>query len=163
MIFLRKTTLKLKVLCFASFVFFTVDFKMFSQSVDKHLPILFFKENSIAFDTLFNYYENSERIMDTNLVLTSIVDILKKDTHLCLEIIGNSDRKEKKDLSKQRALKVYNYFLNKGITKDRLKYKFNGVKKPYVNEELIKRANNDSESKYLRRRNRRVCFLLSNK
>ncbi len=141
-------------------VFFSIEMTL-EKKTTTYSPILFFKENSLAFDTLFKYPENNQEIYDTTKVLLFFTELLKKDTVCSINIYGHSDKCEKKDYSKKRALKVYNFLLSKGVSKSRIRVEYFGSKHPYVSESVISNASNDYENKALRRYNRRVTFGLN--
>lgn len=157
-------SLKSKLIFFLSSTCILYSFNTIKVGNTKYLPILFFKENSLEYDTLFNYPENTENIKDTSLLLNFISMKLIMDSTLFIEINGFSDKKELKDYSKQRMNKVYTYFIKQGINKKKIICKSNGKKKPYITEKIINKATNNNDKMLLRRFNRRICFYIySNK
>jgi len=104
-----------------------------------------------------NFATNSARLKETSYDdLDNIYEILKDNSELKLEIIGHTDNVGEADynlqLSIQRAKAVKNYFIQKGISADRLVEKGYGETKPLVS----------NDSKANRKINRRVEFKVVN-
>jgi len=87
--------------------------------------------------------------------LTTLVDLLKSNTNINIEIQGHTDNvgnvKDNEKLSMQRAKAVYDYLLENKIAADRLTYKGYGETKPIA-------PNDTNENKKL---NRRTSFVIS--
>ncbi|MDP4281997.1 MAG: OmpA family protein [Bacteroidota bacterium] len=111
-----------------------------------------YRINDIYFD--FNSFElNSE----SKAVLDQLIDFLKENPTLCIQIQGHTDNigshTENMKLSENRSLSVYSYLTTNGIKANRLTYKGFGETKPI--------ANNDTEEG--RAKNRRTVFVIVSK
>lgn len=144
-------------------VLLTFFFKGFSQEKSNYLPMLFFKENSVEFDTLYKYFENSNEINDTISVLDFISAFIKKNPNIDIKVCGNRDKYEKRFISKKRMNKVYSMLIKRGVEKSRLKTENKSASFPYIEEKDLIKSKYASEVNYLRRFNRRVFFIIINK
>jgi len=84
---------------------------------------------------------------EANTGLNEVVDVLKNNPALKVEIQGHTDNRGAEDyntaLSQKRAEAVMNYFMEKGIAKDRLSAKGYGMSKPVTsNNTAAGRAEN---------------------
>lgn len=84
--------------------------------------------------------------------LNEIVEVVEGHSDLRIKVIGNTDADGSdfynEQLSKRRAEAIIDFFVNKGLAKDRIEIQFNGEKKPID-------SNQTSEGK---QKNRRVEF-----
>jgi OmpA-OmpF porin, OOP family len=66
--------------------------------------------------------------------LSSIVEIVQGHSDLRIKVIGNTDAdgsdQYNEDLSKRRAEAIIAFFVEKGLSRDRIEIQFNGEKKP---------------------------------
>ena len=134
------------------------------QTKEWSLPALFFKNKSIAYDTLFNYPYNTENIKDTVNVTKFVAKILSENPELNVTVIGLSDTKESgKDstLSYRRANKVKGFLIGEGIVENRIKVRGKANQNPFILDKAIKKASCADDKERLRRLNRRVVFILT--
>ena len=72
--------------------------------------------------------------IESKIELEKLIQFLKNNPQIKIELSGHTDNTGKKDynqnLSENRAKTVYNYLINKNITKQRLSYKGYGDTKP---------------------------------
>ncbi len=105
---------------------------------------------SLLFD--FDKYELTD---SSTAILQETLKILHTNKNIFIEIIGHTDNIGNEyyndSLSKKRADQVIQYFIDKGIDKNRLREKYYGSKKPVSN-------NNTADG---RSKNRRVEFNIS--
>ncbi|HXD91591.1 MAG TPA: hypothetical protein VNX01_00180 [Bacteroidia bacterium] len=113
---------------------------------------LFFKPNSLNFDTLSNYHGRKLPISDTNQIIDYMVKyITTSSPHRIIGLIACVDENEKtsEELAKQRAEKVTNLLIQRGVPKDKIKIqpcqtptcaqdKIQFAKKPKEKEEMLK-------------------------
>ncbi len=112
---------------------------------------------TIVLKNIFFDYDKATLRPESSAELDRVVNILDKQPKLKIEISGHTDNKGgltyNKELSKSRAKTVVDYFIEKGIAKDRLTYEGYAFEKPI--------ATNDTDEG--RQLNRRVEFkVLSN-
>ena len=101
------------------------------------------------------YESNSSHLKESSkIVLDGFIDWLKKSEEINIEIQGHTDDigpdKANLALSMDRAFSVMEYLLNRGIAKDRLRFKGYGESSPKV-------PNNSTKSRAI---NRRTDFLI---
>jgi len=115
-------------------------------------PAIFIKAFKIYYYT--NKYKINEKFYQG---LDSLISILKENPACKLEIAGHTDDvgsiKYNNKLAKKRAMEVFNYLTQKGISSERFKYTSYGSSKPVV-------ANDTDEHRFL---NRRVEFYIISK
>jgi len=91
---------------------------------------------------------------ESNTQLETLLQYLKKNARTEIEVNGHTDNvgndNDNLTLSDNRAKAVYDYLIQKGISKSRLSYKGFGETKPIANNETIEG----------RQRNRRVEFVI---
>jgi outer membrane protein OmpA-like peptidoglycan-associated protein len=103
-------------------------------------------------------FKTNEAILSSlsNAELDKIVDYLKSNEQICIEVIGHTDdvgsENKNQVLSEKRAEAVKAYFISKDIDKKRIKYDGCGETKPIA-------TNNTSE---VRHQNKRVECILKN-
>ncbi|MDD2635247.1 MAG: OmpA family protein [Bacteroidales bacterium] len=112
---------------------------------------------TVVLKNIFFDYDKATLRPESSAELDRVVNILAKQPKLKIEISGHTDNKGglayNKELSKSRAKTVVDYFIDKGIEKDRLTYEGYAYEKPI--------ADNDTDEG--RQLNRRVEFkVLSN-
>ena len=92
---------------------------------------------------------------ESNTELNNLVDLLKENKDLIMEIGGHTDSTGSNDynkgLSEKRALSVVNYLVNKGINSTRLKFKGYGNTSPIGD-------NNTPEGRQLNRRTEAIIL-----
>ncbi|PWK28635.1 peptidyl-prolyl cis-trans isomerase SurA [Arcicella aurantiaca] len=74
--------------------------------------------------------EKSDFSSDVQKMLYDLVVILTKNREFTVEVTGNSDPEESESISAQRARKIVNYLINKGISPMRIIEKDDGKYKP---------------------------------
>lgn len=126
-------------------------------NITKHLPVLLFKTNSTAFDTIQDYADEYKG-MDSTAIILNVVNIIKSHPNLKMTIEGFYDSKETvKDLGLRRAEKVRNIFIQNGINDTIIKIVAKkGDYDGYTNKEVNSMSKVDRE--FMRRRNRIVVF-----
>jgi peptidyl-prolyl cis-trans isomerase SurA len=82
------------------------------------------------FPDIYFEKDKSDFSMDTQKMLYDLIIILTKNRDYTLEITGNSDPEESESVSAQRARKIVNYLINKGISPMRIIEKDDGKYKP---------------------------------
>ena len=132
-------------------------FHMNNINITKHLPVLLFKTNSTAFDTIQDYADEYKG-MDSTAIILNVVNIIKSHPNLKMTIEGFYDSKETvKDLGLRRAEKVRNIFIQNGINDTIIKIVAKkGDYDGYTNKEVNSMSKVDRE--FMRRRNRIVVF-----
>ncbi len=86
--------------------------------MNRRFPDVYFEKDKSDFST------------DTQKMLYDLIVILTKNRDYTLEITGNSDPEESESVSAQRARKIVNYLINKGISPTRIIEKDDGKYKP---------------------------------
>jgi outer membrane protein OmpA-like peptidoglycan-associated protein len=111
----------------------------------------------ICMENLNFEFNKSTLDKESGNYLVNVVKLLEKVPVMKMKIIGHTDNvgteEYNMDLSKKRAAAVYNFLINKGISKDRLSYEYYGSSRPLVP--------NDSDAN--RALNRRVEFAITKK
>ncbi len=123
------------------------------NEIDRDIELVpFEKGQTVRMNNIFFETAKYELLEDSFAELDRVVELLNKNPNLKILIEGHTDsvgdNNSNLALSKDRALSVYNYLINKGIEKLRLEVKGYGEKKPI--------ANNSSDEG--RKQNRRVQF-----
>ena len=112
---------------------------------------------AIVLENIYFSFDEAELLPRSILELNVLVDILRKNPTMQIEVNGHTDNLGGKDynlkLSEDRAFAVMNFLTNKGISSTRLKHSGYGSSKPMFP--------NDSETH--RNRNRRVEILIVHK
>ncbi|MEI6123192.1 MAG: OmpA family protein [Bacteroidota bacterium] len=101
----------------------------------------------VILKNIFFDFDKTDLKPESQVELNRLVELLKKNTRMKIEIGGHTDNKGtatyNQALSENRAKSVYEYLVNKGIDKIRLSYKGYGMTKPIdTNETDEGRANN---------------------
>jgi peptidyl-prolyl cis-trans isomerase SurA len=94
--------------------------------MNRRFPEIYFEKDRSDFST------------DAQKMLYDLVIILTKNREYTLEITGNSDPEESETVSSQRARKIVNYLINKGISPMRILEKDDGKYKPVSKTERSK-------------------------
>lgn len=102
---------------------------------------------SVILHNIFFEIDQFELKPESKAELDKLVEFMLKNTTMTIEIGGHTDNtgaeRHNLDLSEQRALSVYNYLVEHGVSKDRLTYKGYGKSKPIdTNDTPEGRANN---------------------
>lgn len=123
-------------------------------------PKLFFKTNSLNFDTLSaNYYANDIHIIDTNEAINYIVKYIVTHPNERIIITGYRDMNEQGfyDLNNERAEKVANLLVQHGLPKEKMPeiFSYGGSINP---PKAIRHASTESEKQQLHKLNR--CVML---
>ena len=123
------------------------------------LPRLFFKLNSINFDTLSNYYGNDLHLTDTNKVIDYVVKYIlnNPDEHIIITGCFDTNEQNPEELCKQRAEKVNNLLLQYGLPKEKMPEIF-PYNRPINTVEIIQNTSTEKEKEELHRANRCVMF-----
>lgn len=105
------------------------------------------KGTTVILKNIFFDFDKFDLLPASQVELTRLVDLLKKNAKMKIEIGGHTDNKGAKEynqlLSENRAKSVYNYLIQNGIDKSRLSYKGYGLTLPIdTNETEQGRANN---------------------
>lgn len=121
------------------------------KEVDLHLvPIV--QGQNIRLNNVFFVRSKAEIKTNSFAELDNLVELLKNNPSLEIEIQGHTDNTGSKDLnmklSEERANSVLDYLVNKGVSKGRLKAKGYGGTNPIA----------DNRYEYTRKLNRRVEF-----
>ena len=110
------------------------------------------KDEVIVLKNVFFDFDKADLKDESIPVLTRVLEYLNKDQIDAIEVAGHTDSKGPEaynlSLSRRRAQSVIDYFVSKGIAKDRLSLKAYGETKPVVE--------NDNQGN--RAKNRRVEF-----
>ena len=90
--------------------------------------------NKVVLNNIFFKLDSYELISNSHIELGKILDFTKKNPQLQLEVGGYTDnigdRAYNIDLSNKRAKAVYDYLINKGVSKHQLQYKGYGQDNP---------------------------------
>lgn len=109
---------------------------------------------TIILKNIFFDYDKSTLQKESFAELNRVVDILKRQPNLKIEIAGHTDNqgslKYNTDLSESRAKTVVDYLISEGISADRLTYKGYAYEKPIA----------DNSTEEGRCQNRRVEFVI---
>lgn len=125
------------------------------EEVTKNLYLIPIEVGEIArLNNLFFDFNKSNLKTESFLELDYLVNLMSKRPTMKIQIQGHTDdvgdNAYNLDLSKKRALSVYNYLIEKGVSAERLNYKGFGEMVPY-------QQGTDEQSRQL---NRRVEFLI---
>ena len=82
------------------------------------------------FPEIFFEKDRSDLTTDTQKMLYDLMVIMIKNRDYTVEVTGNSDPDEQESISAQRAKKIVNYLINKGISVTRIIEKDDGKYKP---------------------------------
>ena len=111
--------------------------------------------SNVTLQNIFFETNKFELLPPSVIELNILVDLLKENEKVAIEIEGHTDNvgedKLNQKLSENRAKSVYDFLINNGIDKRRLSYKGYGETKP-------KADNNTDEG---RRENRRTEFIVT--
>jgi outer membrane protein OmpA-like peptidoglycan-associated protein len=110
----------------------------------KNFPVLLFKTNSAE---LVNKNE-----------LTNLVETLKKDETIFIQIEAHSDITEKPDVAKKRMAFVKTELIKKGISAKRISAKSFGSSQLMVTDSEIKKQSLPGDKEVLSQKNRRVLI-----
>lgn len=102
---------------------------------------------TVVLKNIFFDFDKFDLLPESQVELTRLVDLLKKNPKMNIEIGGHTDNKGSKEynqlLSENRAKAVYTYLIDHGIANTRLSYKGYGLEKPIdTNDTDEGRANN---------------------
>jgi len=99
---------------------------------------------------------------ESEVELNKLVDFLKKNEQLKIEIGGYTDTRgdatENQILSENRAKSVCEYLISKGIAAERLSYKGYGETHPKISDEEIAKMLTDKEKEAAHQQNRRTEY-----
>ena len=133
-----------------------------AKYLEIRLPSILFKKNeAIPLDSIQEYdYEGKISYLKMSTEISSIVKMLADNPNIILELSAHcsSDEKNPTELSKQRAEKVQQMLIIKGIDKERLVPKGWGVSKLKITDIQIAKAKTKEEKEALHQINRRVVF-----
>lgn len=90
------------------------------------------------FPEIYFEKDKSDFSADAQKMLYDLTIILNKNRDYTLEITGNSDPEESETVSSQRARKMVNYLINKGISPMRILEKDDGKYKPVSKTDRLK-------------------------
>ncbi|MEY4541644.1 MAG: Peptidylprolyl isomerase [Bacteroidota bacterium] len=90
------------------------------------------------FPEIYFEKDKSDFSVDVQKMLYDLVIIMTKNREYTIEITGNSDPDESEIISSQRARKIVNYLINKGISPMRILEKDDGKYKPVSKTERSK-------------------------
>ena len=94
--------------------------------MNRRFPEIYFEKDKLEFS------------MDAQKMMYDLTIILAKNRDYTIEITGNSDPDESESVSSQRARKVVNYLINKGVSPTRIIEKDDGKYKPVSKTERSK-------------------------
>jgi len=94
--------------------------------MNRRFPEIYFEKNNTDFSA------------DSQKMLFDLITILTKNRDYTIEITGNSDPEESENVSSQRARKIVNYLINKGISPIRILEKDDGKYKPVSKIDRLK-------------------------
>ena len=94
--------------------------------MNRRFPEIYFEKDKSDFST------------DAQKMLYDLTIILTKNRDYTIEITGNSDPEESETVSSQRARKIVNYLINKGISPMRILEKDDGKYKPVSKTDRLK-------------------------
>lgn len=110
------------------------------------------ERENFMFEPIFFDYDKSDIREEHSAFLNRLIHVVKGHSDLRVKVIGHTDsdgsHEYNDELSKQRAQAITNFFVSKGLSKDRLIIEFKGERNPVD-------TNSTSEGK---QRNRRVDF-----
>lgn len=110
------------------------------------------ERDNFVFEPVFFDFDESHIRSEHNEFLDELINVVKGHTDLRVKVTGNTDTNGSDDyndnLSKRRAETIINYFVERGLSADRLEFDFKGEKNPAD-------TNSTPEG---RQRNRRVDF-----
>lgn len=110
------------------------------------------ERENFVFEPIFFDFDKSEIREEHEDFLNSMIKVVKGHSDLRVLVVGHTDSEGSNgyndELSKRRAEAIVKYFVDHGLSKDRLKFDFKGETKPA--------ATNDTAEG--RQRNRRVDF-----
>jgi outer membrane protein OmpA-like peptidoglycan-associated protein len=128
-----------------------------------HFPAVLFKKNSIELvDSVFSSYDNLGKEIYSSCIegVREIYQTLNDNPAIIIEISAHcsSDEKNPNELSLFRGETIRQMFMIKGINKERLVVKANGITKLKVSNEQISNAKTKEEKDAFHTLNRRVVF-----
>lgn len=94
--------------------------------MNRRFPEIYFEKDKLDFS------------VDVQKMLYDLTIILTKNRDYSLEVTGNSDPEESETVSAQRARKIVNYLINKGISPMRILEKDDGKYKPVSKTDRLK-------------------------
>ena len=111
------------------------DFCLTLYAPEIRIPEIYFKKNSLEYETQNLNYVNYDMRGDT--ALDCLIDLMMNYSEYTAEISGYADSLEtnSKNLSEQRAKKVYDLMILKGIEQERITYK--GYSSEIYNKEFL--------------------------
>ena len=124
-------------------------------------PRLFFKFNSLNFDTLLNYRGKNVSITDTNQAIAYIAKYIITNPNDYFHITASGDINEQnpEELGKQRIQKLINLLIKLGVPKDIIGERDLTVHRVLINSaKEIENANTENEKEQLHKANRCVIF-----
>jgi outer membrane protein OmpA-like peptidoglycan-associated protein len=151
-------------------ILYRSDFKM-SKEDESHLTHIWFSQfikdynaglsapairkierDNFVFEPIFFDFDKADIRLEHNEFLDAMIKIVKGHTDLRVKVTGHTDAEGTNGynvgLSKRRAEAIVQYFVDQGLSADRLEFEFHGETKPAA-------SNETSEG---RQRNRRVDF-----
>lgn len=130
-------------------------FKGFIKDYEEGLsaPLIRKQEReNFVFEPIFFDFDKAEIRDEHKAFLDRLIKVVKGHSDLRILVTGHTDNYGSNgyndDLSKRRAESIVNYFVNKGLSADRLKFDFKGETAPVASNETAEG----------RQRNRRVDF-----
>jgi len=123
------------------------------------LPKLFFKPNSLNFDTLSDYFGNELHIIDTNRVIDYVAKYILANPCENITVSGWFDVNEQnpEELTKQRVNKVINLLMQHGVPEENI-LGCSPRKRPINSSKEIESAGTENERENLHKANSCVMF-----
>lgn len=89
----------------------------------------------VELNTVFFAYNSTELDAEARRLLNANIEALRLNPECCVDVVGYTDRDDGNSayalrISRQRAEAVYNYYLDAGIARDRLRTRAEGVAVP---------------------------------
>ena len=152
---------------YPNYSFFSKNFNMTNpdnlEAIHMDVPMIpLSSDKPVLLENIFFDLSEATLRQESFVELNKLVSFLQDNTNLKIEIGGHTDtRGDAKDnhtLSQNRALSVYNYLVEKGISKERLTYKGYGETLPVMSDEQIAKLDGDKEKEKAHQANRRTEY-----
>lgn len=158
---------------YPGYAFFSQNFDMInpdnSEAIHMDVPLvpLSGSDQSIVLANVFFDLSKSTLRKESYVELDKLVSFLNENDKVKIEIGGHTDSrgdaKSNKILSNDRAKAVYDYVIQKGITKERLSFMGYGSSQPVFTDEQIGQMATEKEKEKAHQSNRRTAYKIITK